>query len=378
MNRLALYLLLVALLASLVLAPVVMSAQDAGKTVFKQGQIDEDIYVAGGRVDVLAEVSGDVIAAGGRVAIDSQVTGDVMAAGGSVTVHGRIDDDVRLAGGEVTLSATVGDGVVVAGGNVLLAPAATVAGDAMFSGGRVELAGRVQGDVQAAGGRIVISGQTGGDVELTGRSIKVRQDAVILGNLTYRSPMPADIDSGARIEGSISYIAMPMPGSMEILRGILAVGLLLWLGFALAGVVLYLLFPQEVISMARAIAVGPWPRLGLGLAVFAASPLVSLLLLSTAVGWLLAWILITIYALLLIFGFLIGVLFLSDAVLRRFRPSRPSSKLGNCLMFVLTLLLVSIIGLIPLLGWLLVFLLLLLGTGSIILELYQARQPVDA
>ena len=361
-------------LPCLLLSSVVMSAQDVGETVLKRGHISEDLYLAGGRVDVLAEVNGDVIAAGGRVAIDSQVTGDVLAAGGSVTVHGSVNDDARLAGGEVIVNATVGDGVVAAGGNVLLAPGAKIGGDVMLSGGRVEIAGQVQGNVRMAGGQLLISGQIDGNVELTGRSIAIKPDAVIHGNLTYRSPEVADIDPQARIEGSVSHIKTTMPGAAEIAGGLAVAGVLLWVSIALTGIVLYLLFPQTTLFAARGAAANPWKAMGLGLALFAATPVLSVMLFATGLGWLLAWLLITAYTMLLLLGFLLGVLLLSDAAMHRFRHGHEASKFANSVAFIIMLLLIMLIALIPLLGWLVVFLFLLLGIGGIALQLYAIRR----
>ncbi len=79
--------LLVGLLLALHLCVVL--AQGAGRAVIKRGVIADDLYVAGGKVDILAEVKGDVIAAGGRVSVGQLVEGDVMVASGSVTVTGQ-------------------------------------------------------------------------------------------------------------------------------------------------------------------------------------------------------------------------------------------------------------------------------------------------
>lgn len=365
------YILLV--LTCLLLSPAAMAEQDSGETVFKRGQISEDLYLAGGRIDVLAEIDGDVVAAGGRIHIDSQITGDVMAAGGSVTVYGNVSDDVRLAGGEVIIKATVGDGAIAAGGTVLLAPGADVGGDAMLSGGRVELAGKVLRDLRIASGEVVISGQVDGNVELAARSITIQPSAIIRGNLTYRSPEAANIDSQARIEGSVSHIATPMPGGTEIASGMAAMSVILWLSIAITGVALYLLIPQLALSVTQIAADKPWKTLGLGLAVFAATPVVGITLMITGLGWLLAWLLMSVYAILLLLGFFVGVLFLSNATLGRVRREREPSTFVNSLAFVITLLVIMVIGLVPVLGWLVVLLLLLFGVGGIALQCYSAR-----
>lgn len=372
MNRLVVHCILLIILC-MVFSTAARSDQEAGNSILKQGQINEDLYVAGRRVDVFAGIDGDVIAAGGRVAVDSQVTGDVIAAGGLVTVHGNVDDDVRLAGGEVIINANVGDGAVAAGGNVLLAPKATVGGNAMLGGGRVELAGTVRGDVRIGGGWIVISGQIDGNVELTGRYIVIKPDAIIRGNLTYRSPKAAEIDSAARIEGSVSHISIPMPGTAEIAGGLASAGILLWLSITLSGIALYSLFPQTANAAVHIAVEQPWQVMGLGLALFTATPVLAIVLFATGVGWLLAFLLLNIYALLLLSGFLVGVLFLSNAALKRIRHDRELSKFGSGLAFALTLFAVMVVGLIPFVGWLFVFVLLLLGVGALAFCLYGVR-----
>lgn len=373
MNRIVRYGLLF-IIPILLFSTVVLSDQGAGHTVLKRGKIDKDLYVAGGRVDVIAEVNGDVVAAGGRVTINSRITGDVIAAGGNVTIQGHVSDDVRVAGGDVIINATAGDGVVAAGGNIVFGPNASAGGDVMIGGGHVELAGKVRGNVIISAGELVISGQVDGNVELTSRSIKIMPGAVIRGNLTYRSPVAAAIDPQARVVGKVSHIRMPMPGTAEIAAIATKIGLFVWLGIALTGIVLYLLFSRTAMTAARTVSAKPWKSLGLGLALLAAIPVLGIVLMITGIGWLLALLLLLAYVLLLWLGFLAGVLFISDAVLRRMRSGQESSKLVNSLVFALTLLVIMIVGLIPLLGGLLLFILLLLGIGCVGLKFYGSRR----
>lgn len=375
-RQLSTYLLLG--LACLLLISEANSEQTVGESVFTRGQISEDLYLAGGRVDVFAEVEGDVTCAGGRITIDGQVAGDVNVVGGSLTLLGSIQDDLRLAGGDVVINAAVGDGALAAGGNLLVSPEASIGGDAILGGGRVEVAGQVRGDLLAAGGEVVISGQVNGDLELAARSIKIKPGAVIQGNLTYRSPGPADIDPQAVIKGSVSHIDTPMPETADITGGLAVIGVLVWISIALTGLVLYLLFPQTSLSSARAAAAAPWKAAGLGLAIFSATPVLGTILFASLFGWLLAWLLMTSYGVLLLLGFFTGVLMLSDAIKRRIRPGREGSRLGNSFAFVLTLLLTTLFGMIPLLGWLLIFLLLWQGTGGIALQLYNGRRDDTA
>jgi cytoskeletal protein CcmA (bactofilin family) len=350
-----------------------MAVQQVGETVVQAGEVDDDLYVAGGRLDILAEVDGDVLASGGRINIDSEISGDLLAIGGEIRVHGRIDDDLRLVGGRLELNATVADDATAAGGEVLLAPGARVGGDVLLSGGRVVIAGRVAGGARAAAGEIEINGQIDGDVTLAGPSIRIGPTASIRGGLVYRSPYPAEIDSAARIEGQVTHIETPMPERREVAGLLTGIALFLWLSLAMTGVVLYLVFPGAALAAARSAAGESWKSLGLGLAMFAATPLVGTLLMTTGIGWLLGGVLMSSYGLLLLFGLLIGVLMLGDSLLRKLRSGRAPSRLANSLLFIVLLLVVMVVGLIPVIGWLLLLLLLLLGVGGATLQLHRAR-----
>jgi len=345
----------------------------SGETVLVRTPADGDLYAAGGRVDVLAGVNGDAVVAGGHVTIDGPVAGDVIAAGGSVSLRGAVGDDARLAGGEVIINADIGDGAVVAGGNLTLAPAARVGGDLMFGGGRIELAGQVQGDARLAGNEIAIDGQVGGNVELTGEKIRIGPNARIRGTLTYRSMKPAVIDPLAQIDGAVTRLPLPVHERPDAVGVAVAAGLG-WLGLGVTGIVLFLLLPRQALGVAAVMAAEPWKVLGLGLAMFAATPLVAILLLGTGLGALLAWMLLMVYALLLLTGFLNGVLFLARLVLNRVRKSTEPGKLAVSLTFLVMLLVVMLVALVPLLGFLVVLLLLVAGVGGITLQGYRAQQ----
>lgn len=359
-------LLLVLLCA--VLSP--LQAQEAGEAVRIQGVIAEDVYAAGGTVDVLAAVEGDVVVAGGRVVVVERVSGDVTAAGGTVSVRARIGDDARLAGGDIRLSGSVGDDAIAAGGNVTLTPDATVQGRAWFSGGRIEVAGAVGRELKVAGGRIVISGRVGGDAQLTGRSISILDSAVIDGDLVYRSPREADIASGAQIHGRIRYepVARPIAALAVTLAG---VGLLVLLSLMVTGSAMFLIFPRSIEAASTSIRAEPWKCLGLGLALFSATPLVISALFLTVIGGLPAIVVGALYLILLLAGFLTAAFYVGEFGWRRLGRGEVSGR-GRWGSFVIALIVITLLGLVPLLGTLLLLILMLLGVGALTLGLYRA------
>ncbi len=345
-------------------------AQEAGGAVRIGGAIDEDVYAAGGTVDILATVEGDVVVAGGRVNVEQRVSGDVMAAGGTVSVGAAIGDDVRLAGGDIRISGSVGDDAIAAGGNVTLMPDGSVNGRAWFSGGRIDVAGAVGRELMAAGGRIVLSGRVNGDVKLTGRAIRILDSATIDGDLVYRSPREAEIASGAQIRGTVSYEPVERP-VLAVVATVAGLGIVVLLSLIVTGSTLFLMFPRFTGTAVTTIRAEPWKCLGLGLAVFAATPIVISVLFFTVIGWLPAIIIGALYLILLLAGFLTGAFFVGDlgrGLLRRGEVTR----VGRLWSFVIALIGITLIGLVPLIGALLPFALILLGVGVLKLGLYRA------
>lgn len=345
-------------------------AQQTGEMVRIHGAIADDVYAAGGTVDVLATVEGDVVVAGGRVTVSDRVSGDVMAAGGAVTVSAEIGDDVRLAGGDVTLSGSVRDDAIAAGGNVTITSDSNIGGRAWLSGGRIDMAGTIGKELKAAGGRIVLSGQVNGDVELTGRDISILDGATINGNLKYRSPREAEIANGVEVRGSIDYEPVEQP-IVAVGAAIAAVVIVVLLSLAVTGIALYLLFPHTIDTSVATIRSEFWKCLGLGLAIFAATPVVIAVLIMTVIGWLPAVVIGPVYVILLLAGFLTAVFYVGSlglGLLGRGEPSR-GRRLWS---FVLALIVVTVLGLVPLLGTLLLFVLMLLGVGVLELCMYRA------
>lgn len=338
----------------------------------QRDDVREDLYLAGGSVYALGNVEGDLVAAGGQIEIEKQIDGDLLAAGGAITLRGRVRDDLRAAGGNVSISGEVGDDAVVGGGRVLIAPTASVGGRAWLAGGNVEVYGRIGKALRAAGGTIVISGEVNGDVDLAGGRIEIGPGAVIAGNLNYRSRNEAHIDAGARIRGTVTRLDMPIQEEERAAVGVVRFGMLVSL--IVAGIVLYLLFPLAATGAARALRDEPWKALGLGLALLAATPFVILLLFASLIGVWLALILMALFPVLLLAGFLTGALALGDLALAWRAKPKKTAKPGTgrrVLSIVAALVAIWIVGFIPVLGALVCLALLLFGVGGLALQLWH-------
>ena len=349
--------------------PLQAAGQQFGESVIQRGHVQEDVYLGGGSVRVMGQVDGDVSAAGGRVSIEDTVNGDVAAFGGSVDLRAKVKDDARLTGGDVSVSGTIGDDLLAAGGTVAIAPGTRIGGRAWLAGGTLEIAGRVGKGLRAAGGEIVIAGEILGDVDLIGEHIEIRPGAIIHGRLNYRSPNEARIDPGARLLGAVVVLPLEAPAAAK--AGHAGGRVFVLLSLLVTAGVLYWLFPNFSRATARAVREAPWQVLGLGLAVLASGPLVVILLLVSIVGLWLGLIALVLYLVLLLLGYLTGVLFVADAGLRQLRRLEPPGKGWMLGALAATLVVLALLRLLPVIGGLVAFALLLLGLGSLTRALWR-------
>ena len=349
-----------------------LALTEADEFVSKQGNIEDDYYVAGGEVDVSAMVMGDVIAAGGELIIGDDIQGDVLAAGGQLTIRGRVADDIRSAGGHVRIDAEVGDDLIVTGGSVDVSANSSIAGDARLAGGEVRMAGNIGKDLAIAAGDMRISGNVTGDADLSGAEIHITQNARIAGDLHYNSPRPAIIDPEAFIGGNVTHRQLDWeePGPSPA-------GWFFPLTLIVTGIAWFLLFPRFTLSSVSIMRQDTGKSLLVGLVVLIVIPVLAFILMAIVLGLWLGLSLMFLYLLALLAGYLLACFLVADlaASLARLDISAKTKRLGA---FVVALIVVAMLANIPLLGGLLVFILLLLGLGAGTLQLQRSYQQGDA
>lgn len=126
-----------------------------------------DLYAFAGTVVIDGTVEGDLVAAGGQVVVNGTIVGDLLAAGGTITVGGGIGGDARIAGGRLFVDGQVAEDVVAGGGEVSLGPNGLVGGDVLVSGGQVAIDGTVTGSVAGSAGTYRRTGTIGGTEDVT-------------------------------------------------------------------------------------------------------------------------------------------------------------------------------------------------------------------
>lgn len=224
--------------------------------------IADDFYYGAGEIIIDGTVKGDLVVAAGYVEVNGTVEGDLIAAAGSVVINGTVQDDARVAGAGVEVRGAVGDDLFAGAGGDPATPmftqagtrsipqglriydTARIGGNLNIGAGTAEVAGTVTGDLNAGAGQLNLAGNVGGDADLSVSALQIADTASIEGTLTYTAPAEASIPAGAA--GSVQYAApapeepqavgqAAFPRLLQIvlaLLGFLAIG---WLALRFAG-----------------------------------------------------------------------------------------------------------------------------------------------
>ena len=132
------------------------SAQPSRSPEYAEHSEGDRVQVMGSnRIDADEKITGDVRAIMGSNSVAGYVTHDVVAVMGSDTIDGTVGNDVVAVMGSITVNGTVDHTVRAVMGNVTLGPDAVVKGDVLSVGGTVH---REPGAIVR--GRIITQGMT--------------------------------------------------------------------------------------------------------------------------------------------------------------------------------------------------------------------------
>ena len=360
-------------LAIAILSAGALSAQavdfEVGKeyVLSRDEKISENLYVSGGEIIMSGTVVGDLSAAGGTILISGNVADDVLIAGGQIDISGQIGEDARIAGGNITIRGTIGGDLVVAGGNVRILSDAYIHGDLFIASGRAVVEGNIDGDLRFYGGEATVNGSVRGDVRVDAEELELKENAGIGGNLTYRSPQEATIAEAARVDGEITFTKSEL--SRGLWRGILKTWFVLKaIAGVIAALVLFLVFRKKTTNLVQHSITRFWPEVLRGFVGFILFPIASVILLVTVIGMPLGFLLVTLFTILTIIGWIYsGVIF--GAWLKKI-VSRGSATPLTWGVVVSGAILFQFLRFIPVLGWLVMFIFFLASFGTLLQALH--------
>lgn len=361
----------------LVLAPV-FSTEAA---MFKAGDeyalrsdelISEDLYVGAGAATIGGNVLGDLVIGGGATTLTGNVSQDVYAVGGSIQILGDVSDDVRGAGGQVVIGGTIGGDLVFAGGFIHILPTATINGDVIVAGGAIVLEGSVLGDFTIRGGDVSIRGEVHGDSDIrVSESLKVHDGAVLAGNLDYTSKEEAEISDGATIIGAVTFSEKVSPlGKIFAVNKYILISIKGLLILA-AALFLALFFKRASLSVVEEGISNTGRSFLRGLIVLIVMPITAVLLFVSIIGFIPGILVLLSYFVMLILAQVFAGITLGALLSKLFK--KEVSTGWN--FVVLGVVILSLLSLIPVVGWVAVLFLFLISLGGIT---YTAKKSLES
>jgi len=362
-------LLIIFAIAFLIPTVVFAAHFQAGEKVYTDAVINDDAYMAGGDVRVQNDVNGDLFIGGGTIAINSKISQDLTVGGGDILINGEVGDDARIGGGNILINATIKDDLLIGGGNVIMSQSSFVGGDITFGSGNLVISNEVNGNVIGAGGVININGKINGNVTLYQvDELKLGPDAKIIGNVTYKSPKETEIKEGT-VGGEIDYKKMDESAvgqkAVWLAGGILA-GLSIYklLAILVFGLLLILLYRFYTINSVQKAFKSPFKSLGVGFLILVVTPIVSIILLITVIGIPIAIVVTLSWIVFLCIAKVFASMLIGWRIIKVNAKSGFWRLFGG---FALGVLIYVILGFIPVIGWLLKGLLILIGLGAMTL-----------
>lgn len=361
---------LLILVPTMAFAAEFRSSKEAEATiVVGKNEVLKNLYVAGNTVNIDGEVKSDLVAAGSTIVINNNIEDDLLAAGGTLNIRGDVGKNARVAGNNVYISGKVGQDLMVAGNSVDLGGDSEVEGDFIAVGSIVNINGNIKGKVYVSGEKISINGQIDGDIVIKNVSdLTIGDSAKINGKLSYSSPNEADISPNALVVGDIDYKKISAGEHVwkamratEILYGIL-------MSFT-ALLVLILMFPKPARSVVESAFQNYWAKIGWGLFALVVVPMASIFLMITIIGVKLAVIVCLIYGLLLLISTLISPLIAGSYIIKLFKKDKDLRV--DWLSALVGVASLTLIGFIPIIGWIAIAFLFLLSLGILGMNLWK-------
>lgn len=339
----------------------------AGEDVGVTGTFDQLLFAAGDDVRLAVTATDDVLAAGGNVTIDGSVLDHIFLAGRDIAFQNTTARDVFAAGADIDLvTGEVSDDLIAAAGRLRLTSELRVGDDAVLSGGRLLIDAPIGGDLRAAGGRIELNSTVSGDVRLDGNAIVIGPNARIEGALTHRG-RSVSISPQAQVVGETTVLQPPPEADLRPLKalGLWFVAAILF-GLFLMAVLVAVLLPRLMNDAAHAIRTRPMITLALGLLLAVVTPLAIAALALTMFGLPLAFLAGAVFAALWPLA-IVGAVY-AGAMLARKRTQSGAdapSPGERALWAGLAMIVFVLLGLIPVVGFLLWLAAYLFGLGAV-------------
>lgn len=343
--------------------------QDGNLTVSNQGKEYKNLYTFGSNVLINSQIKGDLVLAGGTVNLEQPVENDLIIAGGTININAPVGGDVRVAGGTVYINAPVGGDVIALAGTLTASDKAVIGGDFISNGGNVSLNNEINGSLKINAESLVLNGVVKGYSNITAtRTISFGPKANVANGI-YKSPTQANVENGAQVS-NVQYEQLKVEhrakAALTTLITMAFIGKLLAIFFA--AWVLSKLFAKTTNNLIANMNNDFWKNLGIGFVGLFVLPIAALIGLITIVGTYLAVMVFIAWIMVLLVAGILACVYTGAYINKRL--SKHSNLQVDWQSILIGSVVVGVVYLIPILGFLAVWVLLMWAFGAVLKTIY--------
>jgi len=335
--------------------------------------IDDDLYLGGNRVVINGTVNGDVLAAGETITVTGKVDGDIVAIGSTITINGEVTGSVRVAGSNIDIGGTIGQDLIVAGGNVDIEEATEIGRDLVFGAGNIKIDAPIGNNILGGAGLANLTNVVGGDAQIGVDGLTVASTANIKGDLIYTSDKQANIQPGAQIQGEITHkIPEQSEWDWDITPAMHAWGrVIAYLMALLVGILIIVIAPRKSKEVVTTLKGKSLTSLGWGALILFITPMAALITFLTIIGIPLGMLAMVLYGIMIFISQLVVGLFIGYLIINRYREVDTKGILIGALALGFAIL--TLLKIIPVVGFFLWWVTVLFGIGAIAVSLKSQK-----
>lgn len=361
-----------------ILLGAVLFTQYAGAIEFMQRDqfisseaetLRDEMWISAPTVTISGEALDDLFLAGGILDLRGNFKSDVWAGGNQVIAAGRFSDHVRLAAKIVQVSGTLSGSLTAVGNTVKIEPTAIVAKNVLCLGENIINEGMIAGNARIVAQKATLGGKIAGNVSITAQEIVLLPGTVIGGDLNYTAPKELVLSPSVMLAGKLNR-TFETPAPRQLLKSNLTGHVIFAIAALLTGLVFSSVFPRYTANTLHLLKTARGPCLLTGLAALCIIPIGSFVLLFTLVGLPLSIMLILFYLILLYLSKIAVGFWLGAMILRR----KEIAKHNRAGTLAVGLLVIYALTAFTDLSFLVNVLVAIYGLGALLLALF--KKPV--
>lgn len=331
--------------------------------------IDDDLVAFGQNVSIKGEVNGDIYAFGQEVEVTGDVAGTIFCGASTVDIDAQINGSIWAGAGKVRIAGNVYNNVLIFGGTLDVEENTRVGNDLIVYGGKAKIAGEVDGVIKGGMGTFVMSGKSA-SVNINADKITIKSGASISGDLVIESGQEPTIEEDAEILGEIRLksigdvdeeVAFAIAPIIVFL--IIVFKVIVFIAKIIVGIVLIVLSKKYVRRIMDTMVTKPWHCLGWGFVGLIVIPVAVIILLSILFGYPFAVFGAYVYTIIFYLASIFAGLVIGEKVIRLFKKE---GDVSLYLSFIVGMIVLFVLGLIPILGFIVKIIVLLFGSGMVL------------